>query len=112
MGKRILVVSDRMGRGDDELGRILMRNFLYSLAREENHPIAVMLSNAGVRLACKGSDSVDDLRLLVAAGVTVRACGTCLDYLGLMDELIVGEVGTMPQLTAAVLGADEVVAVG
>lgn len=111
MGKRILIVSDRMGSENHELGRVLMRNFLYALAREETRPVAVMLSNSGVRLACNGSDSLDDLRLMVAAGVTVRACGTCLDYLGVAGELAVGEVGTMNQLVSALTGDDQIVTI-
>ena len=54
MAKRVLIVTDRIGRGDDELGRVLMKNFLYSLARNAEKPAAVMLMNEGVRLACDG----------------------------------------------------------
>ncbi len=111
MGKRVLILSDRIGGGDEELGGLLMRNFLYSLARGEEKPVAVMLMNDGVRLACEGSEAVDDLRLLVEQGVAVKACGTCLDYLGLKDALAVGEVGTMPDGVAALLGADDVVTI-
>lgn len=111
MAKRILIQSDRFGSGDDDLGRILMRNFLYALAREEQRPAAVMLANGGVRLACEGSDSLGDLALLAENGVAIRACGTCLDYLGLMDKLAVGEVGTMVQSVGAICGDDEIVTV-
>lgn len=111
MAKRILILSDRFGSGEEELGRVLMRNFLYSLAREDKRPAAVMFGNSGVRLACEGSDSLDDLSLLAENGVMVRACGTCLDYLGLMDKLAVGEVGTMPQLVGAICGDDEIVTI-
>lgn len=106
MSKRVFIVTDRIGRGDDELGALLMKNFLYSLARNEERPSAVMLMNGGVRLACNGSASLDDLRLLAENGVVVKACGTCLDYLGLMDELAVGSVGTMPDSVAALLADD------
>lgn len=111
MGKRILILSDRIGRGDDELGRILMKNFLYSLARAEAKPVAVMLMNEGVRLAVSGSASLDDLALLVEQGVAVKACGTCLDFLGLAPELAVGEVGTMNGSVDALLASDEVVTI-
>ncbi|MFA5843975.1 MAG: sulfurtransferase-like selenium metabolism protein YedF [Coriobacteriia bacterium] len=111
MAKRILIMSDRMGSGDDELGRLLMRNFLYSLAREEGQPAAVLFSNGGVRLACEGSESLDDLRLLVENGVAVRACGTCLDFLGLKESLAVGEVGAMPGLVASLCGPDDIVTI-
>ena len=111
MAKRVLVLTDSIGRNDDELGRVLMKNFLYALARNAEKPAAVVLMNEGVRLACEGSDSLDDLRLMVESGVAVKACGTCLDYLKLMDLLAVGEVGTMPASVEALLGEDEIVTI-
>ncbi len=111
MAKRVLIISDRIGRGDDELGRVLMKNFLYSLARNAERPAAVMLMNDGVRLACTGSESLDDLQLLGEAGVAVKVCGTCLDFLGIKDELAVGTVGTMPDSVAALV-ADDVLTIG
>jgi len=112
MAKRVLILSDAIGRGDDDLGRVLMKNFLYSLARNAEKPSAVVLMNGGVRLACEGSDSVDDLRLMVDGGVVVKACGTCLDYLKLMDKLAVGDVGTMPASVEALMGEDDIVTIG
>lgn len=111
MAKRVLVLTDTLGRGDLDLGRVLMKNFLYSLARDEQRPADVMFMNEGVRLACEGSESLDDLRLLIDAGVAVKACGTCLDFLGLSEKLAVGEVGTMPASVAALLGPDEIVTI-
>lgn len=111
MSKRVLIISETYGNGPEELGRVLMKSFLYSLARNAEKPHSVMLANGGVRLACTGSDSLDDLRLLVEGGVAVKACGTCLDYYGLMDELAVGEVGTMPATVEALLGEGDVVSV-
>ena len=111
MAKRILIVSETLGRGEEELGRLLMKNFIYSLARDPQPPAAVMLANGGVRLACEGSESLDDLQLLAEAGVPVKSCGTCLDYYGLTGSLAVGEVGTMPAMVAAVLGEDPFVTI-
>jgi selenium metabolism protein YedF len=106
MAKRVFIVTDKIGRGNDELGALLMKNFLYSLARNEEKPKAVMLMNEGVRLACTGSTSIDDLKLLEEGGVAVKACGTCLDFLGIKDELAVGSVGAMPDSVAALLADD------
>jgi selenium metabolism protein YedF len=111
MAKRVLILTDRIGRGDDELGRILMKSFLYSVARNADKPSAVMLMNEGVRLACASSASLDDLKLLAEQGVAVKSCGTCLDYLGLKESLAVGDVGSMPDGVAALLGADDIVTV-
>lgn len=111
MAKRVLILTDRIGRDNEELGRLLMRNFMYSLARNDEKPSAVTLMNEGVRLACEGSEVLDDLRLLVQNGVAVKACGTCLDYLKITELLTVGDVGTMPDSVAAMLGPDEIVTI-
>jgi len=111
MAKRILILTDSIGSRDDELGRVLMRNFVYSVARDNNPPAAVMLMHDGVRLACRGSEVLADLRLLGESGVPVKVCGTCLDFLGLMDELLVGEVGTMLDGVAGMLGDDSIVTI-
>lgn len=109
MEKVVFIISDRIGGANNpELGSKLMRAFLYSLARNTaGRPSLVLFMNDGVRLACKGSESLDDLALLAEAGVGIRACGTCLDYLGLMDSLEVGEVGTMPDSVAALMDSSD-----
>jgi selenium metabolism protein YedF len=108
----VFITSDRIGATNEELGRALMRNFLYSLARAEKKPSMVFLANDGVRLACEGSDSIDDLFLLVEDDVPVFSCGTCLDYLKLADRLRAGGVGKMPDLVAAMASAGDVVTIG
>jgi selenium metabolism protein YedF len=111
VAKRLFIITDRIGRGNDELGRLLMKNFLYSVARNDEKPCCVMLMNEAVRLACEGSGSLDDLKLLAESGVPVKACGTCLDFLGIKDTLAVGDVGTMPASVAGLLGDDDVVTI-
>lgn len=111
MPKRVLILTDTMGRGDAALGRILMRNFLYAMARCEDRPSAVTFMNEGVRLACEGSEVLDDLRLLEESGVGIRVCGTCLDHLGLKESLAVGQVGTMVDSVAALMGHESVVTI-
>jgi intracellular sulfur oxidation DsrE/DsrF family protein len=88
-----------------------MGNFLHSLARAEDRPSAVMLANEAVRLTCEGSHVLEDLQMLEEAGVMVRSCGTCLEVLGLTDDVRVGGVGAMDDMVAAVLGDDEVVTI-
>ena len=112
MGKVIFINSDRIGDGEAELGLKLMQSFLYSLARTETKPSAVLFMNSGVRLTCDGSGALDDIKLLVADGVAVKSCGTCLDYYGLKETLAVGEVGTMNGTAETVMAATDVVSVG
>ena len=106
MANRVLITTDKIGRDNAELGTVLMKNFVYSLARNPQSPKAVMLMNDGVRLACNGSACLDDLRILAENGVPVKVCGTCLDFLALKDELAVGEVGTMPASVEAMVADD------
>jgi len=111
MAKRVFIVTDKIGRGNEELGAILMKSFLYSLARNAEKPRTVMLMNEGVRLACNGSASLDDLRILAENGVAIKACGTCLDFLGIKDELAVGEVGAMVDSVAALIADPDVLTI-
>lgn len=112
MSKTFWFVSDTVGTGDEQLGRILMRNLIYSLARGEAAPERLMFMNDGVRLTCAGSDTLDDIRMMAEAGTIVKSCGTCLDFLGLKDQLAVGDVGDMAGSAAVLAGDAQVVTVG
>jgi selenium metabolism protein YedF len=111
MAKTFWFTTDSLGTGDVELGRLLMRNLIYSLARGGSRPARLMFMNGGVRLTCAGSPVLDDLRAMAEAGTIVKSCGTCLDYLGLKDELAVGEVGDMAASAAVLAGDADVVTV-
>lgn len=94
-GTIIVISSDHMGTGKDELGIVLMKGFLYALTQLQRNPSMIIFYNSGAVLACKGSDSLEDLRYLEAQGVEILTCGTCLDYYGLTDALEVGSVTNM-----------------
>ena len=109
-GPQVLVVSaDKMGRGDDELGHILIRSFFHTLGEVEPRPDQIILFNTGVRLACQGSEVLDDLCALEAGGIEILACGTCLGHFELKDKLAAGRVSNMYDIAEAILGAGKVV---
>lgn len=110
--KVLFVNSERIGEGDDTLGSKLMGSFFYSLVRAKGKPDIVAFMNSGVRLACKGSAALNDIKLLAADGVKVYSCGTCLDFYELKDRLAVGEVGTMNDTVGFMMAADDVVSIG
>ena len=106
----LVVPSDLLGRGEaPELGRILMRGFFHAIGEVQHLPQAVYFLNNGVRLAVAGSPVLEDLAALAGRGVHVASCGTCLDYLGLKDQVAVGEVTNMYAIVEALLGAARVV---
>jgi selenium metabolism protein YedF len=109
-GPLILVVSsDVMGRGDDELGNILVRGFFHALGEVEPRPQTIVFFNTGVRLACEGSPVLDDLRASQEDGMEILACGTCLEYLGVTDKLSAGKISNMYEIAETMLGAGKVV---
>lgn len=94
-GDVVVIASEFMGSGDDELGAVLMKGFVFALTQLDELPATVLLYNGGVKLACAGSASLDDLKALAEAGVEIMSCGTCLNHYGLADQLGVGEVTNM-----------------
>ena len=100
--------SDTMGSGDDELGRILMKGFIFALTQLDSLPDAVLLYNAGARLSVRDAASLHDLASLEKAGVRILTCGTCLNHFGIADQLGVGEVTNMYSIVEEMRGADRV----
>ena len=108
-GQVVVVSSERMGVGDDDLGRTLMKGFLFALTQLDELPSAVLLYNGGVKWACEGSEALDDLRALAEAGTEVLSCGTCLNHYGLADRLAVGEPTNMYAIVERQMAARVVV---
>lgn len=104
-GLVVAVSSDRMGQGDDVLGKILMKGFIYALVGQEELPETLLLYNGGARLSCESSESLEDLRQLEAMGVEILTCGTCLNHYGLTEKLGVGGITNMYEITEKMCGA-------
>ena len=95
-GSKVVVLSSEfMGSGDDELGATLMKAFVFALSQQDELPAAILAYNGGVHLTVEGSPVLDDLKKLAEAGVEIFSCGTCLNHFGIADKLAVGEVTNM-----------------
>lgn len=90
-----LITSDRLGDGPEELGRLLMKNFIHTLLETATQPTHLLFMNSGVYLTCEGSDVIEALGKLVNRGVEVFSCGLCLDYFDLKERLKVGATTNM-----------------
>ena len=109
-GPLVLVVSDRqMGRGDQQLGEILVRGFFHTLGEVEPRPDTIIFFNAGVWLPVDGSPVLADLQALEESGVRVLSCGTCLNHYGLTAQLAVGVVSNMYDIAETMLSAGKIV---
>jgi len=103
------ISSDRMGRGDEQLGEVLMRSHLHTLTEVTPTPDVLILFNSGVKLAVEGSPVLDDLRALGEKGATILLCGTCLGHFALKEKVAVGEISNMYAISETLLKADTVV---
>ena len=86
------------GFNDEELGKVLMKGFIYALSQLDTLPSCLLFYNGGVKLTCKGSDVLEDLKNLEAMGVEILSCGTCLSHYQLNDDLQVGKVTNMYEI--------------
>ena len=91
----IAFASDTMGSGSEELGKILIKSFVYTLTEATPFPSTLIFYNGGVHLTCEGSEVLEDLKKLEEEGVEIISCGTCLDFFGIKDKLQVGEISNM-----------------
>jgi len=105
----VVIASDKMGEGNDELGHVLIKGFIYALTELDNAPNTVIFYNDGARLTVEGSDSLDDLRKLEQKGTLIMTCGTCLNYYGISDKLAIGEVSNMYSIVEKLSAASKII---
>ena len=125
---RVVVIrSSYMGEGSEELGKVLIKGFIYALSQQDNPPETMLKGfiyavtqldtlpkkmlfyNGGAKLTCEGSESLEDLKELKSRGVKILTCGTCLNYYELSDKLAVGEVTNMYDIAEKMAGASLIV---
>ena len=104
-----VISSNVMGNGDDELGKILIKGFIYALSQMETHPDTILFYKGGAKLTTEDSESLEDLKKMEEEGVEILTCGTCLKHYGLMEKLMVGKVTDMYTIAERMTGADKVI---
>jgi hypothetical protein len=100
-----------MGQTDDaDLKIRLSKKFLALIADADPLPAQLCFYTDGVKLCVNGSPVLDELRALADLGVTLVLCFTCLETLGLLDQVAVGVVGGMGDIITAMMSADNAIA--
>ncbi len=100
-GKTVFFKSQYLGLGDDELGALLMKAFIYTLNEVDNLPQRLLFMNSSVKLCIEDAITLENLQKLEAKGVDILVCGTCLDFFGLTDKLKVGKISNMYDIAGA-----------
>lgn len=108
-GLVVAVGRDRMGGGSDELGKILMKSFIFSLTEQATPPEHILFYNSGVLLSTEGATTLDDLGALAGKGSQISSCGACLNYFALTDKLAVGQVTNMYAIASTMAQAGRLI---
>jgi len=108
-GMAVMISRDTMGTGTDELGKILIKSFIYSLTELAEPPKHVIFLNSGAHLTVEGANTVDDIKSLESAGAEVLICGTCANYYNIQDKIAVGSISSMAEITGRIASVGKVV---
>ncbi len=107
----VMCATDRMGAGDDVLGRKLMINFIKTLKEIGPELWRLVFVNAGVKLAIDGSEVLPELKEFEENGLKILVCGTCLTHFDLLERKKAGETTNMLDIVTAMQLADKVISV-
>lgn len=105
----IQITQNGMGRDSDDLGLLLVTNYLNLLNQEDNLPRFIAFYNGGVKLVCSKSPAIDILKSMEAKGVRLIACKTCLNHFGISNKMEVGMAGSMMDIIDLQKKADKVI---
>ncbi len=106
----LLVKSNLLGIGAEELGQVLMKSYFYTLTQTPEHlPATVIFLNTGVKLTIEGSPVLHHVRELAEQGVEILSCGTCLDFYGVKEQLAVGRISNMYEINEQLQAATKVI---
>ena len=105
----VFISSNTMGKGEEELGKILIKGFIYSLSELLNPPEYLVFFNSGVKLTSKESNTIEDLKKITEKGTKVLACGTCVNYYNLGDEIAIGTIVNMYEITEIMTSCEKII---
>ena len=108
-GTVVAISRNTMGEGSKELGKILIKGFIYSLTELPAPPDFLIFLNSGVYLTSDGSNAVEDLKKLEEKGTVILICGTCVNYYELKDKLAVGTITNMYDISEKMANAGRVI---
>jgi len=110
-GKTIFFKSEFLGIGDDKLGALLMKAFIYTLNEVDDQPERLLFMNSAVKLCIENAITLENLQKLEEKGVDILVCGTCLDFFGISDKLRVGKISNMYDIAGSLTNNSSVLTI-
>jgi selenium metabolism protein YedF len=107
----VMIATDRLGFGDDELGKKLVTSFIKTLKEMGDELWRLVFLNNGVKLTTDGSEVLEELKDYAKDGLSILVCGTCLNHFNLLDKKQVGETTNMLDIVTAMQLANKVISI-
>lgn len=107
----IFISRETIGDGSKELGKSLMKMFIYTISEGEDLPKSILFMNGGVKVLTLNEQAVEHLKTLQDKGVELLVCGACLNFYGLEEKLGVGKISNMYDITNAMKEASKVITI-
>lgn len=108
-GTTVFINKDRIGHGSDELGSNLMKAFITTLKDLSVQPKTICFMNSGVKLTVKEATTLPYLKELEKKGIEILVCGTCLSYFNLKEQIGVGRISNMYDISETMLKSSKVI---
>ena len=105
----LLIASDAIGRGSEELGRNLMTSFIQVLPEITPQPSTIIFTNSGVKLVVEGSEVIEALRTLEKQGTELLACGACLAYYEITEKIAVRQISNVYEVASKLFNAGKII---
>jgi selenium metabolism protein YedF len=105
----IAFTSDKMGEGDDELGHLLMNNFIKAIKDLDMLPRTMVFYNKGVVLGTDDSPVVDHLNEIEKMGVGLLFCATCANHYSLREKINIGSLSNMYEIAQVMASASSII---
>ena len=96
----LVISSDVMGKEED-IGKVVMKNFFETVKATEEIPHTIFFLNAGVKLTTLDEEVSGILKDIESLGTEIYSCGTCLKHYNLEDRIKVGHRGASTQVVEA-----------
>jgi len=105
----VVFTSDKMGEGDENLGHLLVSNFIKALKDLDKLPGKMVFYNKGVTLAAKNSPVIEHLKELEKMGVELLLCATCVNHYSIQSEVGAGTLSNMFEIAEVMTTAGKIV---
>jgi len=109
VGTVVLLAKDHFGEGDQEFSKTLINLFLQTMFDSGHRPRAILMMNTGVKLLAKNAPTLKVLNDFRNADVEVLACGLCVDFYGVKDDVPKEQITNMFAICEFLMAADKLI---